>query len=165
MVPILVGLKLVKPLNLHGDALWSHWNVVHDLKKGDRNYRCSAKFNSQLILVYLPFICLFLLFRQGKFTVQLFFLFFFSFFSVCAKSIHLNRIPLDREFHMMMIDFPTQISQLLQAVWFESDSKCEHHWQTMAVLCPRNFSNVTAPLVQHHYLSQKKFIGLCSGAW
>lgn len=50
---ILVGLKLIKPLNLQGDALWSHWNVLNDVKKGDRNYRCSAKFNSQLILVYL----------------------------------------------------------------------------------------------------------------
>lgn len=34
--------------------------------------------------------------------------FFFFFVSVWVKSIHLNRNPLDWEFHMMVIDFLTQ---------------------------------------------------------
>ncbi len=111
---------MLKPLNLHDDAYGPIEMWYTDVKKDNRDYRCSAKFNLQFILVYL--FAVFWQFRQGKFTVQL----FLSFFSVCAKSIHLNRNPLDQEFHMMMIDFPTQISQLLQAVWFESDSECEH---------------------------------------
>lgn len=72
-----ISLKLVKPLNLHDDALWSHWNVVHDVKKDNRDYRCSAKFNLQFI---------YSLFFDNFARGNLQFSFFFCPFSLCARN-------------------------------------------------------------------------------